>query len=206
MTFLYTPADNEKMDLVITELVSEGTTAYSKTITNNNDYDGSGTNEYYYIDVETYNIEKCKASSEMGLLLGECGTLVDAPVLDLPDSWSEYLTSQGAATTYFDTMFADIETTMGSFPYDIDPSRATHFIRLMYLRDCYRNGWIPDPASSEKMYIIFFNNNELSTADCQQNMNIFLSFQTAEIRDLFLTNFRRELRGAAWCLGKNIIE
>ena len=62
-------------------------------------------------------------------------------------------------------------------------------MQLHQLRDCYRQGWIPNYAeNSKKWSITKFKNKLYVFSAC--NYSSFLSFQTEEIAEQFLTNFR----------------
>lgn len=62
-------------------------------------------------------------------------------------------------------------------------------MQLHQLRDCYRQGWVPDYMdNSKKFYIINFKNK--LCIECIFNYKVFLSFQTREIAEEFLNNFR----------------
>ena len=67
---------------------------------------------------------------------------------------------------------------------------------LSQLREVYRNGWKPDWEDGEKLKfcIEFFKNKiDINYYYCTSR---FLSFQSAEIRDLFLKNFRELIEKA----------
>lgn len=64
------------------------------------------------------------------------------------------------------------------------------YMKLHYLRDCYRQGWKPDWRDSYQWkWCIIFNTNEsiITTGTC---FNRFLSFQSEEIARKFLNNFK----------------
>ena len=62
-------------------------------------------------------------------------------------------------------------------------------MQLHQLRDCYRQGWIPNYAeNSKKWSITKFKNKLYACSACHYSS--FLSFQTEEIAEQFLTNFR----------------
>ena len=61
--------------------------------------------------------------------------------------------------------------------------------QLSQLREVYRDGWKPDFSNSETKYVIEFYENKIYKDECCGTNN-FLSFQSAEIRDEFLENFR----------------
>ena len=68
---------------------------------------------------------------------------------------------------------------------------AKQFVALMQLyglRDCYRQGWIPD--EDDEKFIITVNYKEFySVGKCIKTKE-FLAFQSREIAEEFLTNFR----------------
>lgn len=63
-------------------------------------------------------------------------------------------------------------------------------MKLHQLRDCYRQGWIPNWCSSlqEKYCIWHFNGSY--AVDCSETAPFFLAFQSEEIAEEFLNNFR----------------
>lgn len=61
--------------------------------------------------------------------------------------------------------------------------------QLIQLRDCYRQGWKPDYYKEDNKYVITYWESHLLT-DRYVNRNVILSFQTAELRDEFLKNFK----------------
>lgn len=62
--------------------------------------------------------------------------------------------------------------------------------QLSQLREVYRDGWKPDYNSySQKKYTII-NINEILIVNHAVNQHYFLAFQSAEIRDEFLNNFK----------------
>ena len=62
-------------------------------------------------------------------------------------------------------------------------------IKLHQLRDCYRQGWIPDWTSGNVHYCITKVKNILKVGSSWQT-NYFLSFPTLELAQQFLNNFR----------------
>lgn len=67
--------------------------------------------------------------------------------------------------------------------------------QLSQLRDFYRNGWVPNWEDSNKKYCIEFFGSGIRK-DNYINASIFLSFQDAETRDLFLENFKELIEQA----------
>ena len=62
-------------------------------------------------------------------------------------------------------------------------------MQLHRLRDCYRQGWKPDFLDDSRKWCIIKNNNILSV-DWGINYSVFLSFQTKELAEEFLNNFK----------------
>ena len=68
-------------------------------------------------------------------------------------------------------------------------------MQLHQLRDCYRQGWKPNFLDDSRKWYIIKNNNILSV-DWAINYSVFLSFQTKEIAEEFLNNFRSLIKQA----------
>lgn len=62
-------------------------------------------------------------------------------------------------------------------------------MQLVQLRDCYRQGWTPNWSQPYKRYCIYCEYNRVFPFDNTFNSRV-LSFQSKEIRDEFLENFR----------------
>lgn len=63
-------------------------------------------------------------------------------------------------------------------------------MQLHQLRDCYRQGWIPDFNNNEIKYHIYKKYKNGIIVDYITNHNKFLSFKTKELAEEFLYNFR----------------
>jgi hypothetical protein len=62
--------------------------------------------------------------------------------------------------------------------------------QLSQLREVYRDGWKPNWKDGwQRKYVIDIFTNEINS-DYFFSRNLFLSFQSAEVRDMFLKNFR----------------
>lgn len=62
--------------------------------------------------------------------------------------------------------------------------------QLSQLREVYRDGWKPDWMNiTQNKYCLYFYNGKIYEATFNR-IQVFLSFQSAEVRDLFLENFR----------------
>ena len=62
-------------------------------------------------------------------------------------------------------------------------------IQLHQLRDCYRQGWVPDWNNTEVKFAIRFVKNNF-TIEMFMHISNFFSFPTEELAKEFLTNFR----------------
>lgn len=71
-------------------------------------------------------------------------------------------------------------------------------IQLHQLRDCYRQGWIPDWRNKEynKYCISYFKNPEEYSINHYVNTPHFLSFQSKKLAEKFLKNFRNLIKQA----------
>ena len=73
---------------------------------------------------------------------------------------------------------------------------ARQFVALMQLyrlRDCYRQGWVPDWKDESCKYTItqkVSNKDIKHIVDCYSTTHWFLSFPTRKLAEEFLTNFR----------------
>jgi len=62
--------------------------------------------------------------------------------------------------------------------------------QLTQLREVYRQGWTPDWKDSSLKYTIEKYGGKIIGDDSYFNRSYFLAFQSEEVRDLFLTNFK----------------
>ena len=99
-----------------------------------------------------------------------------------PKTWKEYLENYVTESTYYCT------STITDVPNDIALQHIA-LIQLHQLRDCYRQGWKPDWSDDNFKWKISILRDKIgiySSTICAS----FLSFQTAEIAEEFLNNFR----------------
>ena len=118
----------------------------------------------------------------------------------LPKTWEEFC-EQNAATggEYFiDGSCCITRCVYGERDTIIDrnmlPSKqaAEQHLALMQLhqlRDCYRQGWEPDFLDNSRKWCIIRHKGILSI-ECIFNCSTFLSFQTKELAEQFLNNFK----------------
>ena len=62
-------------------------------------------------------------------------------------------------------------------------------MQLHQLRDCYRQGWKPNYTDDSQKWYILKNHDKLSV-DWNISYSVFLNFQTREIAEQFLKNFK----------------
>lgn len=68
-------------------------------------------------------------------------------------------------------------------------------MQLIRLRDCYRQGWKPDWKNNENKFVIEIIDGEITTYWDNRRSRI-LSFQSIEVRDKFMKNFRELIEKA----------
>lgn len=100
---------------------------------------------------------------------------------ELPSTWGEYDRDSIVSNGYIcnlDPMNTYLENSFIALA------------KLIKLRDCYRQGWAPNWKSSKNFkYIILYYLGRVDTGTTQYQSCV-LSFQTKELRDKFLDNFR----------------
>jgi len=125
--------------------------------------------------------------------------MVEIVKVELPKTWEEFCEDNPIKKNEY---FID---EYGEITYAAEKHRATNLknilpnketaeaflalMQLVQLRDCYRQGWKPDWNDGNEKYIIVQYNNLLSYEVCQRISRV-LSFQTVEVRNEFLNNFK----------------
>lgn len=129
--------------------------------------------------------------------------VIDSPDGYLPNTWEEFCASNliGCKECYIngasEIIKADDIKIYGDDRepcyYNLLPSREAAeahlaLMKLHQLRDCYRQGWLPKDAyeKQEPTYNIHTSLGIL----CVDTYGSFLSFQTRELANKFLNNFR----------------
>ena len=69
-------------------------------------------------------------------------------------------------------------------------------MQLHQLRDCYRQGWEPNWLDDGNKYCIVYNSVYNYFISINKSTRVFLSFQSREIAQLFLDNFRNLIEEA----------
>lgn len=98
----------------------------------------------------------------------------------LPKTWLEFVETQNY----------DKSQIITRVPQDITPQHIA-LIQLHKLRDCYRQGWVPDYSdhNSELIWSIIKRRGVLMVGNFVYDSH-FLSFPTQELAEEFLNNFR----------------
>lgn len=95
----------------------------------------------------------------------------------MPKTWEAYL-------MYIDDIKKYEEATHGHMS---DTCKA--YSKLRCLRECYRQEWVPDWDDENQTKYCIVENDGLEVTDFYQNRQ-FLAFQTQELAEQFLDNFR----------------
>lgn len=124
---------------------------------------------------------------------------VEIVKVELPKTWKEFCGDNPIKKNEY---FID---EYGEITYAAEKHRATNLknilpnketakaflalMQLIQLRDCYRQGWTPDwKDGSKKHCIVAYDSYMLK--ETYLKLNTTLSFQSEEIRDEFLNNFK----------------
>ena len=119
--------------------------------------------------------------------------------VELPKTWEEFCNQfKICRECYIETDCNVKETGVGYrdplYDRNMLPSRkaAEQHLALMQLhqlRDCYRQGWMPNLTIPKSNFAIFYMKGKYSVEEFMYSSE-FLSFQSKEIAELFLDNFR----------------
>lgn len=110
----------------------------------------------------------------------------------LPKTWEEFCISKGDEGIRINAAlnFAYVSVRKAFTDYH-DAEKHIAQMKLHLLRDEYRNGWEPDWEDDNKKYLISHYDNSKCCRVYQESIfPNFLSFQTEELAEEFLENFR----------------
>lgn len=123
----------------------------------------------------------------------------------LPKTWEEfceqilvtkdecYIASNSAIVNYNAICHSSVrilDNDRNLLPTKEDAEAHLALIQLHRLRDVYRQGWVPDWSDySQKKYAIEYELNEINI-NCWYVLQHFLSFQSKEITQEFIKNFK----------------
>lgn len=115
---------------------------------------------------------------------------------ELPKTWEEYIkywAKERKAVRLRD--MAEVELDKFEVPNDIISSH-NKLMTLHLLRDCYRQGWVPNWNDGTIKHCIKAKGRAVYLYTSQQT-NQFLSFQTKDVADEFMNNFSNLIQQAA---------
>ena len=124
----------------------------------------------------------------------------------LPETWEEFckLYPVKGGEYYIDSdsiiMLADNGNRLYKHDQNILPSfeaAKAHlaYMQLHQLRDCYRQGWVPDRSDKNFKYCICLYDNKYMAIRILERSH-FLSFQSMELAEKFLKNFKDLIKQA----------
>lgn len=129
-------------------------------------------------------------------------------VQKLPKTWEEFCSKRklGDSACYITPTSEIVQKTYGFCDMDTnrdknichsiaDAKAHLALMQLHQLRDCYRQGWVPDCSTTEHKYSIVRFESKIR-AELLFRYNRFLSFQTKELAQQFLNNFRELIEQA----------
>lgn len=132
------------------------------------------------------------------------GKVVYEDVLhELPKTWGQFCKGHPITadecyindTCEITPYYSDQETRRASIsdanwlPSEQAAKQHLALMQLHQLRDCYRQGWVPDWKSREEKYCIG-HYNDCYRVEYSETAPDFLAFQSEEIAEEFLNNFR----------------
>ena len=115
----------------------------------------------------------------------------------LPKTWEEYCVKHGGVGDKIDESLNSAYTIINRYVF-LDYKQTQAYIvkmKLHLLRDEYRQGWKPNYNIRQDKYTIIYGYNWGITVVVNQTSR-FLSFQSREIAEEFLTNFRELIEQA----------
>ena len=123
----------------------------------------------------------------------------------LPNTWEEFCNNYSVkGKEYYiavDCTFSEIGSCSRSSDRDknILPSKEAvkahlAYMQLHQLRDCYRQGWVPDWSDGKQCKWCICFNTDRFTIKCNFNYSQFLSFQSQDIAQKFLNNFQELIK------------
>lgn len=126
--------------------------------------------------------------------------------VELPKTWEEFCSQFKIHGEYYIDTDSSINGDCSGrrspiFDKNMLPSKeaAEQHLALMQLhqlRDCYRQGWEPNWLDDGNKYCIIYNSVHNYSISINKNTRVFLSFQSREVAQLFLDNFRNLIEEA----------
>lgn len=126
--------------------------------------------------------------------------------VELPKTWEEFCSQFKIHGEYYIDTDSSINGDCSGrrspiFDKNMLPSKEAAeahlaLMQLHQLRDCYRQGWEPNWLDDDNKYCIVYNSVYNYSISINKSTRVFLSFQSREIAQLFLDNFRNLIEEA----------
>lgn len=121
-------------------------------------------------------------------------------LINLPKTWEEFcrtnksveeewLIADNSEPQWVNIKNRDPERNANLLETRYDAEAHLALIKLHRLRDCYRNGWIPNWTDDSNKAVIYIKDG-FPTVGIATHIGTFLSFQSPEIAEDFLSNFK----------------
>lgn len=137
------------------------------------------------IDIpQGYEIDREKSTFE---------NIVFKEIKGLPTTWEDLKTISGHYVVSNSIMYSQELNTYSRnknmFATKEQAEASLALAQLSQLRDVYRQGWTPDWGDNDWKHVIEFHKDKLIRSS-YRGTNNFLAFQSKDIRDEFLENFK----------------
>ena len=114
----------------------------------------------------------------------------------LPKTWEEYRKMKGDEGEKANAALSFAYTSInGAFPDYHDAEKHIAFMKIHLLRDEYRQGWVPDWKEQSVKHTILIDHDDIVVGKSYV-ISCFLAFQTEELAEEFLNNFRELIEEA----------
>ena len=114
----------------------------------------------------------------------------------LPKTWEEYRKMKGDEGEKANAALNFAYTSINSAFLDYhDTQKHIVLMKLHLLRDEYRNGWLPDWKEQSVKHTILIDHDDIVVGKSYV-ISCFLAFQTEELAEEFLNNFRELIEEA----------
>ena len=162
---------------------------------------GKGYYYLYYLDKDNY-ITSIHQSETLGLIMQKYfeELHLPEPIKELPNTWEDFVKQNPMVKDEYYIGISrsihhveNMNRTNGIYDHllatEKDAEAIQALIKLKRLRDTYRQGWVPDWETTDYKYSIEYYKDNLNIS-CIRFRNDFLAFQSEELRDKFLENFK----------------
>ena len=115
----------------------------------------------------------------------------------LPKTWDEYCAKHGEVGDKIKASLNTAYMTINKHIFSDYKQAQAHIamIKLHLLRDEYRNGWLPDWKEQSVKHTILIDHDDIVVGKSYV-ISCFLAFQTEELAEEFLNNFRELIEEA----------